>query len=116
MTEIPPPPPPVPTPPPAFGAPVPSGGKGLAITSLITGIAAIALCCYWFIAIPAGVAAVITGILAMQRGQSKGMAIAGLITGGLGVLLGLVLAILTFTGGLDDYCSSNAGNVYCENV
>lgn len=109
MTEIPPPPPSF-----AGSAEVPPAGKGLAITSLVLGIVSIAVCCYWFISGPLGVAALITGILARKRPAGKGMALTGIITGAIGIVLAIVAAILTFSGNIDSFCVSNPDNPYCE--
>lgn len=91
MTEAPPPPEPAMEPPPPAA---PEGTNGLAIASLICGIVG---------CIPGlGIAAVVTGHMALGRikisGQGgRGMAIAGLILGYLSIV-GWIIAILT--GGL----------------
>src|SRR5699024_2065096 len=41
-----------------------------------------------------GAAAVITGILALRKGQSPGMSWAGIITGGLGALISIIVVII----------------------
>lgn len=82
-----------------YGGPRPR--NGLAITSLVLGI--LALATSW-IALPGiilGVPAIIFGGIALARGRSdrvsnKGMAIAGLVTGILGLVIGTVLLILGF--------------------
>src|ERR1035437_5368258 len=119
MSEIPPPPsmpqsmPP--QMPPNMGMPQQSGpGKGMAITSMILGIVSVALCLYWFIALPAGIVAVVLGVIARKRGVGAGLALAGIITGAIGAVLGLIMMILAFSGGgiLKSYCNSNSGNAY----
>ncbi len=112
MTEVPPPPP---MGAPMGGAPQPQG-KGMAIAALILGIVSVALCLYWFIALPAGIAAIVLGVLARKRGVGAGMALAGIITGSIGAVLGLIIGILALAGGgiLEGYCDDNPGNEICE--
>ncbi len=62
-------------------------GSGLALAALICGI------CGFFTLGLASIAAIICGILALKHGQSKGMAITGLVTGGISLLI-LPMAIL----------------------
>lgn len=111
MTAVPPPPPPPPA-----GVPAPAQpGKGLAITSLVLGILSVLLCLYWFIALPIGIVAVVLGIMARSKGVGGGMALTGIITGALGAVLALILAILTFAGGgIADYCLDNPDNPVCQ--
>lgn len=126
MTDIPPPPPPpsgaVPPPPPgamppAAGAPKSNNGK--ALTSMILGIVSIALCLYWFLAIPSAIVGLILALIgkkeiAQGKGTNKGMATTGLITSIIGIVLGLILVILAFAGsGLGDYCLDNSDSVFC---
>lgn len=112
MTEIPPPPP---MGMPAGGEPQPQG-KGMAIAAMVVGIVSVALCLYWFLSIPAGIVAVVLGVIARRRGVGAGMALAGIITGAIGFVLGLVILILGVAGGsfLDGFCEDNADNPYCE--
>jgi hypothetical protein len=70
-----------------------SGTNGLAIASLVLGIAQIFL---WFVA---GIPAIILGAVALRQvrlsGQSgRGMAIAGIILGSIGIVLSILLIIL----------------------
>lgn len=111
MTEIPPPPP---MGMPAGNEPHPQG-KGMAIASVIVGIVSVALCLYWFISVPAGIVAVVLGVLARKRGVGAGLALGGIITGAVGFVFGLVIAILSFAGGgfLDGFCDDNADNPFC---
>lgn len=80
------------------GAPVPAQqpGSGLAIAALVLGIAALVLAFFPFVGLLSvllGAAAIVCGILAMRRRQSKGMSIAGIVTGALG-LVGSILVTL----------------------
>jgi uncharacterized protein DUF4190 len=89
---------------PSYGQPSPS--SGMAIGSLITGILSIPACCAWFISIPLGLCAVILGFLAkgkIARGQAtgSGLATAGIITGGIGLLLSIGLNVAVLIGGKD---------------
>ena len=82
--------------------PQPGPGSGFAITSLVCGILSI-LCCYCTLGvtvIPA-IMAIIFGIVAQKKGQSKGLSIAGIITGVIGLLLSLGMIIyIVFVGGI----------------
>ena len=84
---------------PSFSAPAPqsqgSGSNGMAIASLVLGI--IGLVTFWacgFGALP-GLIAVVLGILGLQAANKlpgqpqRGLAIAGIVTGGLAVLVGI---------------------------
>ncbi len=99
MTDQPPPPP---LPPIAPPAPAPRAGQpvrtGMATTSLVSGILGFTIC-----PVVGAIAAVVTGIIALARVSSqpdrhggRGMAIAGLVCGGVGLLVtpGLLVAIL----------------------
>ncbi len=63
---------------------------GLSITSLVTGILSLVL--FWFpvINLLLGVAGVVFGALGLKKSAGKGMAIAGLVTGILGTLIGII--------------------------
>ena len=89
----------VPPAPSLAGTPVPS--TGLAIASLVLGILA-TLSGIFFIGGLFGIAAIITGVIALQKKVGKGMSIAGIITGALGILgtLGAVAVIMLATGGI----------------
>lgn len=112
MTEIPP-PPPYAAPPVVEG---PKPGKGMAIASLVLGIVSLALCLYWFIALPAAIVAVVLGVIARGKGAGKGMALAGIITGGVGILFGLIMVVLSFSSGswAEEICKDQTDNPWCE--
>ena len=83
--------PPAPSP---AGTPVPS--TGLAIASLILGILA-TLSGIFFIGGLFGIAAIIIGVIALQKKVGKGMSITGIITGALGILGTLgAIALIAF--------------------
>src|SRR5512138_3327402 len=91
------PPPAYPQPYGQYATPAPTGGNnGLAIGSMSAGIASIVLaCCCWPVGFVAGAAALVLGFISQnqikERGQTnRGMAIAGLATGGAGVVLSIV--------------------------
>ncbi|MBA2736395.1 MAG: DUF4190 domain-containing protein, partial [Pyrinomonadaceae bacterium] len=85
--------------PPASGA---GQNQTLAIVSLILGILSV-LCCAWFLP---GIAAVVLGFMAKSKAEQnpneyggRGLALGGIITGGISVVLGIIVMILyLFTG------------------
>jgi hypothetical protein len=84
-------------------APTPSGG--MAVTALVLGIIAVVSGWIpgWGIFI--GLIAVIFGVIALAKKQSKGMAIAGIVTGALGALTSVIVLIFTvvLVNTADDY-------------
>jgi len=94
-------PPPEPAPPaaptaPAYGA-APIQPKGLAIAALIVGIVSLVFCWPFFgvIGIAGGIVAVILGIIALRKAQSKGMSLTGIITGAVAIVGGIIWLILS---------------------
>ena len=106
----PPPPPGPPAPPPGGAVPPPAAGypgaeppKGLPIAAMVVGILALVLsiCVFFFpfLGLVLGLVALVLGIVArskVRKGQAggRGLAITGLITGGLAVLI--ALAVIAF--------------------
>lgn len=79
--------------------------NGFGITALVLGIAAVVLglvgCFLAFVGIPLGIAAVVFGVLGRgkaTRGEADnaGMALAGIITGAVGIVLGALVTVLFF--------------------
>ncbi len=68
-------------------------GSGLAITSLVLGILAV-LSGWFFLGIIFGSAAVVFGIVSVKRAGSTGVALAGIITGGIGALTGAIFTTI----------------------
>lgn len=99
--------------------------KGFCIASLVLGIVALVFFCLWYISIPCGILAIIFGILGIKS-TNKGMAIAGLITGSIGLVIATLIIVALFMFGfavgisevLDDdtgsryYRSYNDYNLY----
>jgi hypothetical protein len=107
-------------PPPGYGPP--PGGFGppgapigpptaqfnpLAITSMILGILSIPTCCCGFLGTPLAIAGLVLGVVAMGKIRSEpqawkggGMAIAGIVTASIGILLALAALFTTFDDAL----------------
>lgn len=67
-----------------------------AIVSLILSILSILCCCVWYVGFVLGVVAVILGILAVrgENPRQKDAGIAGIVVGGVGVALGITMAVM----------------------
>lgn len=87
---------PMPTPPYNQYQPQPEQSKGMAITALILGILTVVFSLIPIIAVPLGVVAVILGVMSLRKNIGKGMSIAGITTGAVGVLISLAVFIFTF--------------------
>ena len=100
---------------PTPGGPMPSGptsyqappgaqaSQGMAIGSLICGIASIVVFCIWWLSIPLGIVAVVLAVMAkgkIARGEAggAGLAKAGMICGIIGAVLSLLLVVLAIVG------------------
>ena len=83
--------------------------NGLSVAALVVGIVAFVSGWVPLWGVLVGVAALVLGILALKKTNGKGMAIAGIVTGGLGALTGILVTIffvisLTFIqAGANDY-------------
>ncbi|MGH7921367.1 MAG: DUF4190 domain-containing protein [Candidatus Dormibacteraceae bacterium] len=95
-----------------YGAAGVAAGRNntLALVSMIVGIASIVVCC---LGAPGGIAAVIMGFIARnqinQSGGAQGgggMALTGIICGGVAILLGILIVILDLAGALTSNLSS----------
>lgn len=73
----------------------PAGGNELAIVSMVCGIISIVICCVFYLSGPLAVIAVVLGIVSLSKQMNgKGMAIAGIVTGSIGVLLALAMVLV----------------------
>jgi hypothetical protein len=85
-----------------FQPPVAGGqNQTLAIVSLVCGVLSL-LCCAWFLP---GIAAVVLGFMAKSKADQnpaeyggRGMALAGMITGGISIVLGIIVSLLWLLG------------------
>ena len=69
--------------------------KGFCISALVLGFISLVFFCLWYISIPCGILAIIFGILGIKS-LNKGMAIAGLVTGAIGLVISSVIIIFLF--------------------
>lgn len=67
--------------------------QGLSIASLVLGILAIVSSVVWYIGIVLGVLAIIFGAVSVKK-QGRKKAIAGIVTGGVGVVLSLLIVLM----------------------
>lgn len=79
----------IPPSPPKTHAPQPGG---LATTSLILGLLALIVSWLSIVGLVVSVLAVVLGIVARRKTQPQGLSIAGIITGGLGLVISIYLA------------------------
>ncbi|MFI5386814.1 MAG: hypothetical protein ACHQ50_11920 [Fimbriimonadales bacterium] len=79
----------------------------LAILSLIFGIISLPTFCFWCLAVPAGVLALIFGAFGLG-GKYRGLAISGMVCGGLGILISIIVVVLFVSSGLGS--ASSGGN------
>ena len=71
--------------------------KGFCIASLVLGIVTLIFFCIWYISIPCGILAIIFGILGIKS-TGKGMAVAGLTTGTIGLVISIIILVLVTVG------------------
>jgi cytochrome b subunit of formate dehydrogenase len=72
-----------------------AGGKGLAVASMVLGIVAVVIFCFFYVSLPIAITGVILGIISLaKRKNGKGMAVAGVVLNSAAI----VLAILFFVG------------------
>lgn len=71
------------------------GNIGVAIASMVCGIISIPCCCLWMFSAILAIAAVVLGIIALsQKYDGKGLAVAGIITGGVGFILAIFFLLV----------------------
>lgn len=72
-----------------------------AIISLVCGILSLIFCCAWCCNVPLSVIAIVFGIISINKSNKyKGLAIAGIICGGIAVSIAIILVILN---GMTDF-------------
>lgn len=83
---------------------------GLSIASLVTGILALVTCLIWLLALPLGIIAVVCGFVGKGKG-GRGMAIAGIITGTLGILLTIAITAIAIST-MEEQPQNQPGNEF----
>jgi len=79
--------------------PVSGGNIGFSIASMVCGILSILCCCAWYLSIILAGVAIVFGILSLKKNaDGRNMAIAGLITGGIGAVLSIIVLVLALVG------------------
>ncbi|NCO10729.1 DUF4190 domain-containing protein [Candidatus Saccharibacteria bacterium] len=73
-------------------------GKGLAIASMVVGIVAFLTGWTPFWGLAVGITAVVLGIIGLKKGGEKGLAITGIVTGGLAALTSLIFTSIAIIG------------------
>ena len=102
----------------------PKPGSGLAIASLVCGILGVLTGIFIFSGLSLGLAGIVLGIVALVKvkngtASGKGMAIGGIVTGALGMIVAVGVLILGLIGiGMLSDCAENAvqdssGNYVC---
>ncbi len=90
--------------------------KGFCIASMVLGIIALVLFCVFYISIPCAILAIIFGILGIKS-TGKGMAVAGLVTGSIGLIISIAIIVFAFifgvAAGISDTLNNN--NNYTRN-
>lgn len=71
--------------------------KGFNITSMILGIISILTFCWWYVSIPSGIIAIIFSI-AGKKDAGRGMGVAGLVCGIIGLVFCIALYVLAIMG------------------
>lgn len=84
-----------------FAGPVkdPNAGPiGYSIASMVCGILGILCCCCSWLSIACSIAAIVLGIVSINKNcEGKGMAIAGIVCGGIGAFIGLIALVFGAT-------------------
>mgnify|MGYP002715331137 CR=1 FL=1 len=71
-----------------------SNAKGLAIASMVCGILSLLCCCIWYIGGILAIVGLVLGIISIRKGtEGRGMAMAGIITSVLGLVIGISLML-----------------------
>lgn len=71
--------------------------KGFNITSLVLGIISVLCFCWWYVAIPSGIIAIIFSV-AGKKDAGRGMGTAGLVLGIIGLVLCVAIYLLAILG------------------
>lgn len=76
-----------------------NGNIGFSIASMVCGIMSLLCCCFNIFALILAIMAIVLGIISLNgKYDGRGMAIAGLVTGGIGIAVWLLVLILNISG------------------
>lgn len=88
----------------------PSGTNGLAIASMVIGIFVLITGWIPFWSVVVGILAIVFGVIALKKPTGKGMAIAGIVTGAIGALWGLIVSAILILALVAGVTASNSVN------
>ena len=87
-------------------------GQGFGIASMVCGIISLIGCCgLYYVSIPCAIAAIVLGIVQIVKNESKGMAIAGIICGAIGLIISIIIVIAAIV-----FVSSGAYNEFYQEI
>lgn len=93
--------------------------NGLGIASLVIGIISLISCCCWWLSILLGVVSIILGIVSLvQKEDTKGFAVVGIILGSIGIVLTVALVftvVYMYDSGMMDQLGTYYYNEYGVN-
>lgn len=90
-----------------------NGNIGFAIASMVCGILSLICCCFGLFSLVLAIVAIVLGIIAIACNyDGKGMAIAGIATGGVGIALWVVGLILSSTTWYTEWINDNLSDLY----
>ena len=72
-----------------------NGSPGFGIASMICGILSLLCCCFWPLSLVCSIVAIVLGIIAIyNKYDGKGMAIAGIVMGSIGIVVAIGILVL----------------------
>ena len=96
---------------------VKSKNRGFAISSMILGILSIVCCCYFYVGMAAAVLAIIFSVISrIKMGYFDGFAVAGLVTGIIGLVFGIAMIVveILFVEVINVYIQENYPDIYTQ--
>lgn len=89
------------------------GNIGFAIASMICGILSLVCCCLTLFSAVLAVGAIVLGVIALCfKYDGKGMAIAGIATGGIGIVFVIIVFIISGTSAYNDILNDIVYDLY----
>ncbi len=93
--------------------PIKKGNKGFAIASLICGILSVICCCFGCFSLVLAIAAVGLGIVTLAcKYDGKGMAIAGIVLGGVGIIMFIATIAIGASDGYNEMMEEIMNELY----